>query len=290
MSSAHAHGSGSHGHRHHLHAATADGRDPTRTKTVRDTYAQRLRGPFGRINAKIRKGIVAEDRLDLQAAEVTADISPLPSQFPEREDQQVETFNAWLERQQDQEVLTVIGKDRNRFLDAGYERGLRQAETLLRDAGVKVVDEPIEATLRRPVHRDTLELLYTRDYSDLEGITAEVSKQANRTLAQGLAQGLSSSDIANNLTDRIDAIGKTRSTTLARTSVIDAHASATLNRYEEMGVDSVTGKAELMTAGDRRVCAQCQSLEGTVYTVKEARGVIPVHARCRCAWVPVVGS
>jgi SPP1 gp7 family putative phage head morphogenesis protein len=45
---------------------------------------------------------------------------------------------------------------------------------------------------------------------------------------------------------------------------------------------------ELVTAGDLRVCPMCQGLNGKVYTIKEARGLIPVHPQCRCAWVPVM--
>jgi hypothetical protein len=78
---------------------------------------------------------------------------------------------------------------------------------------------------------------------------------------------------------------------MARTSVIDAHAAATLSRYgEHDAVEGVTVQAEHVTAGDARVCPECAALEGQVYTLQKARGVIAVHPRCRCAFLPVGGS
>jgi SPP1 gp7 family putative phage head morphogenesis protein len=225
--------------------------------------------------------------------------TPLPSQFPERRDRQIETFEAWLERQLDNDVLEAIGPNDNRFVRAGYQRGLVHATAAARREGIAVGEQDVVATIERPIHRDTLELLYTRDYSDLEGITQAVSAQANRALVEGFQRGESPTDIARRLTDRIDSIGKTRATTLARTSVIDAHASATLNRYEELGVEGITIRAEWQTAGDSRVCPICQALEGRTWTIEEAKSETvdvaghsdvpvkpPAHPRCRCAIIP----
>ena len=39
-------------------------------------------------------------------------------------------------------------------------------------------------------------------------------------------------------------------------------------------------QAEWSTAGDDRVCPECASLEGKVYTLDEIEGLIPVHPNC----------
>jgi SPP1 gp7 family putative phage head morphogenesis protein len=276
--------------------------DPTRTVTLRDRYAARLRGRFGAINTEIRAGVRDRDVFGLQnSGEALA--SPLPSRFPERQDRQIETFDAWLQRQMDAEVLTAISSDENQFVRSGYEAGLRHADTAARADGVDVPDGDVFATIERPIHRDELQLAYTRDYSELEGITQAVSQQSTRTLAEGLAAGEGPRDIARRLTDRVDAIGKTRATALARTSVIDTFNSAALARYEELGIDGVTVQAEWKTAGDNRVCDICQSLEGRTWSIEEARSETvdvaghsdipvkpPAHPRCRCAIIPSRGT
>lgn len=276
----------------HLHAQEGS-TDPTRTKTVRRTYGQRLRGGFARINTAIRRDVRDRDVFGLDrsgAASLSGQVDPLPSMFDRRQDRQIETFEAWLQRMQRDEVLSVVGRDENRFIATAYDRGIKHANGSLRRAGIDPDSTSTTAIARRPVHRDTLQTIYTRDYSDLENITQEVSTQANRELAEGFAVGEGPDDIARRLTERVDAIGKARATTLARTSVIDAHAAATLNRYAEHNVAGVAVQAELRTAGDSRVCAECRALGGTVYSIDEARSIIPVHANCRCAWLPVTSS
>jgi SPP1 gp7 family putative phage head morphogenesis protein len=282
-------------HRHRLTAATTGGRDPTRTKTVRRTYAQRLRGGFADINTEVRRGVRERDVFGLEQGETegetTAAVNPIPSMFNRRQDRQIETFEDWLDRMQEENVLDVIGRNENRFIESGYERGLKHANGSLRRAGITPDETDVGVVIRRPVHRDTLQTIYTRDFSDLENITGEVSTQVTREITEGFAAGEGPADIARRITDRVDRIGKTRATVMARTSVIDAHAAATLNRYEEHdAVEGVTVQAEHVTAGDTRVCPECAALEGQVYTLQEARGVIPVHPRCRCAFRPIGNS
>lgn len=286
--------------------------DPTRTTTLRRRYAQRLRGRFAAINTEIRAGVRDRDvfglRDDRRTRRETLEPTPLPSQFPERRDRQLETFDRWLDRQLENEVLAAVGPNNNQFVRTAYARGLSHAESAARQAGHNVpAGGGVESVINRPIHRDELQLIYTRDYSELEGITTAVSQQSNRVLAEGLRSGAGPKQIARDLTDRVDKIGKTRATVLARTSIIDTFNAASLNRYEEMNVEGVSIEAEWQTAGDSRVCPICQALEGRTWTIQEARetrldlsGQVPddvsgasdvpvkppAHPRCRCALIP----
>jgi SPP1 gp7 family putative phage head morphogenesis protein len=269
-------------------STTSRSTDPTRTQTLRRKYASRLRAEFGDINTQIRAGIADRDVLGLRNEALAA---PLPSQFPRRQDRQIETFSAWLDRQLEQGPLETISRGENTYVRSAYSRGYEQAATELRKRGVDVSETDLGETFNRGVRRETLQTIYTRDYSDLEGITAEVSKQSTRALTNGLVEGQNPRTIARSITDRVDKIGKTRATALARTSVIDAYAAGSLDRYERLGVSEVTGNAEVatwLTAGDARVCPECRALGGNTYTLDEARGKIPQHVRCRCTWLPVV--
>ena len=64
--------------------------------------------------------------------------------------------------------------------------------------------------------------------------------------------------------------------------------SAANDAYEEAGIKGVKAKVEWVTAGDDRVCEECAGLEAEVFTLDQARGLIPLHPNCRCAWIPVV--
>lgn len=235
----------------------------------------------------------------------------IPFQFPADVDDSVkiERFMSWLRTQLENDVLTVIQRNNNTYIRSAYGRGLDHAASALREAGVDVTEPELQAAFNLPIHQESLQLLFTRNYAALEGITDEVAKQIADELTTGFSQGLGPREMARNITDRVDKIGKTRATTLARTEVINAHSQATLNRYERMGVDGVTVQAEFTTAGDNRVCPLCASLEGRTFTIEEARSETfryeadddeppslsgtynvrpPIHPNCRCAWLPVV--
>jgi SPP1 gp7 family putative phage head morphogenesis protein len=272
--------------------------DPTRTRTLRRKYAQRLRGRFADINTVIREAVKERDlfRLDADTEALEVPMLPVRDFRFTSDDEKVTAFREWLDEAQEQEVLSVISRNNNEFVRAAYGRGIKHANARLREEGVEVSDETLQEIFRQPVHREKLQLLYTRSFTALEGITDDVGKEISRVLTQGLAEGVGPDEMSRRLTDRVDKIGKTRATTLARTEVINAHADATLTRYERMGIEEVTGDAEaeekddveFQTAGDSRVCPICQSLEGRTFSTEEARGIIPVHPRCRCAWLPVV--
>lgn len=69
-------------------------------------------------------------------------------------------------------------------------------------------------------------------------------------------------------------------------NTIHAHSEGQLDAFEELGVKELGVKAEWSTAGDDRVCVECASMEGKVFSMEEARGLIPLHVACRCAWIP----
>ena len=108
-----------------------------------------------------------------------------------------------------------------------------------------------------------------------------------RILAEGISAGLGAEDLAAQLTDQVD-ISLSRAETIARTEIINAHAEASLDAYEDFGVEGVQAQVEFATAEDEKVCPQCQDLSGQIYALDVARGMIPVHPNCRCAWIPVL--
>lgn len=213
----------------------------------------------------------------------------------------MQAFSSWLEEAEQGGIIEVTrGADgtplerggwQETYVNRSYRKGIRQADQRLAQEGVDVPDDPnLGRIVQVPIHRRKLELLFTRNFTELEGITEASAQQMRRELAEGLAQGENPRKVATRLNDRVDNVGVHRSRLLARTEIIRAHAESTLTRYEQFGIEGVAGKAELATAGDSRVCAICAGLEGQVFSVEEARGVIPLHPQCRCTWIPVVDT
>lgn len=73
-----------------------------------------------------------------------------------------------------------------------------------------------------------------------------------------------------------------RMETIARTETARAQNIGYVQGLEQVGVE----EAQFQISPS--ACEECIALDGTIYPVKEAAGIIPVHPRCRCAMLPVI--
>jgi SPP1 gp7 family putative phage head morphogenesis protein len=82
--------------------------------------------------------------------------------------------------------------------------------------------------------------------------------------------------------------GRRRAEILARTETIRAHHLANIQEYRRWKIFDVKVLAEFLTAGDARVCPQCATLHGSIWTLDEIETMIPVHPQCRCIAIPFI--
>jgi SPP1 gp7 family putative phage head morphogenesis protein len=284
--------------------------DPTGTTTLRRRYSERLRGAWEPIKTEVRAGVRDRDVFGLEADALADEIPPY--RFTS-DDAKVDAFIQWLRRQIQNGPLEVVSRDDNSFIRSAYRRGLTHADRELNDAGlsVRVTGEGISVpeVFNQGVHRSQLQRLFTRNFENLEGIGADVADAVREELTEGLARGENPRKTARFINDRVDAVGRYRSTVLARTELINSHATASLNRYEQQGASGVTVRSEWLATDDRRTCPICETLDGNVYTIEQARTATftyesaddeppslggeypvrpPAHPSCRCALAPVV--
>ena len=207
----------------------------------------------------------------------------------------VREFEAWL-RQQFR--LDVLGTDEEAlwraYVEDGYRRGAGRAfddvnrsrrfapgEGAFYDGSRR---EFLRSTFAQPVSVERVKLLAGRVFTDLRGITDAAATVMTRTLADGLVRGLSPREVARELVRGLDSVGLNRALTLARTEIIRAHAEGQLDGLESLGIEEVGVSVEWTTAGNP--CPLCAPLKGMVLKISEARGMLPRHPNCRCAWRP----
>ena len=212
-------------------------------------------------------------------------------------DKKLTAFNKWFQQRVKDSVLDVdtTGKPwLAKYVESSYKTGALRAYTDAHpELGIESPDfyrgskeQFLKSAFGAPERVSKLKLLYTRTFEELKGITAVMSQQVSKQLAQGIADGKNPLDIARGMSKTIDGISKSRARTIARTEMIYAHAEGQLDAFEDLGVDELDIMAEWNTAGDDRVCDECQPLEGVLLSVDEARGLLPRHPNCRCAWIP----
>lgn len=265
--------------------------DPTKTTTLRQRFEGEAAKRFRRVKGKINRELVERDGFGLRTNAGRFD-------FPRTPDKTA-AFMDWLREQVALDVLdmrqgqSVQSAADNAwssvYIRSAYQRGMAHSASELRAQGADVAASWVTDAFTRPFHVDRVGLIYTRAYDELRGVTAEMDRQISRTLADTMARGAGAREIAAAINNRVDNIGITRARLLARTETIRAHAEASLNSYAEAGLMEIDVRAEFQTARDDQVCPICRDLaEGGPYSIDAARGMIPAHPNCRCAWVPRV--
>jgi SPP1 gp7 family putative phage head morphogenesis protein len=294
--------------------------DPTRTTSLRNAFARDMNRRFNELVAVVKETVNVRDCFGLKEGVITFQMTPSGARafaFP-RSAEKVEAFMKWLQEQVDKGILSVTQYQQiglavesawtNMYISDSYKRGIMRARYELKKAGLTVpsVDETggIDLSMSTPFHLDRLGLLFTRVFSDLRGVTAAMDMQISRILAQGIADGDGAALLARKLVavingDGVDRLGLTdtlgrfipaqrRAMLIARTEIIRAFHQATIQEYRNWAIEGVYVQAEWMTAGDDRVCEQCASMQGKIFTLDEIEPMIPAHPQCRCIALPYI--
>jgi hypothetical protein len=203
--------------------------DPTKTNVLRATFVRDMDRRFNKIKKMIVEAVVTNDCFGLNPKIQANDSLPKKAfQFSTNPDK-VDKFMNWLNRQTEQELLTVQFRSQlgqasqapwtNMYISDSYKRGIDRAAYEAKKgkvSGAKTVAERggIEAVMGTPIHMDRLGMLYTRTFTELKGITAAMDSQISKVLAQGIADGDAPSTIARKLTKTIggglDLVTKTK--------------------------------------------------------------------------------
>lgn len=283
--------------------------DPSRSLSLRNAFARAMRIRFTEFVRILVLSIQDDDVFGLST-------NRRPGQsafnFPRSADK-ISAFMNWIDAQVQESILDVTQVDQvhagvnkawtNKFIQDSYKKGILRARTQMRGVAPSIATTGgIEASLLNFSHVDRIGTLYTRTFNELKGVTHAMIQLISRVVTQGVSDQISPKALILKINEIVfgqksqvvtNAKGGglsivERAEITARTEIIRAYAEAQLTEFESWGIEGVTAKAELITAGDERVCSRCASLERQVISIEEARGVIPVHPLCRCIWVPFI--
>jgi SPP1 gp7 family putative phage head morphogenesis protein len=172
------------------------------------------------------------------------------------------------------------------FIRAAYTKGAGSALRMISKADPGVKELTLQSLLNVPFHRERLAQLFDRNFTELKGFTSSMSTRIQRAIADGLTAGDNPRSLGKRISDSMK-LDRSRATTIVRTEIIRTNAEAQLNTFERFGVKGVQLEAEWITAEDDRVCPDCEDMNNKVFSIEEARGLIPLHPNCRCNWLPV---
>lgn len=218
---------------------------------------------------------------------------------PER----IEEFRKWLATQVQDEILGDTNSNEaawwDKFIAEGYRQGAGRAFDDTKKpyargyakAGGGVSDfykgtkyQFLQSSFAQPETVEKVQLLASRVFTELKGVTDTMSQKITRDLTEGLSRGDNPYTIAKQLASGVDSVGEVRARAIARTEIVRAHNEGQLDALEGLGVEEVGVMVEWSTA--MNACKLCTPLEGVTITLKEARGMLPRHVNCRCSWIP----
>jgi SPP1 gp7 family putative phage head morphogenesis protein len=209
----------------------------------------------------------------------------------------IKEFNKWLDQRINERLLQAYENNEPWIMDyvaEAYDKGYARAYDQVNAYGV-VKKSPTVAgdkqgfvgrSLGSPERVDKLQILATRAFESMKGVSQQAKSSLNRILTDGMANGSTTQTIAKQIKEELN-MDLAKANRIARTEITHAHAEAQLESFEALNVDEVSVEAEWLTA--EGACQACEGMarEGP-YPVSEAHGLIPYHPNCRCAWIPSI--
>lgn len=178
--------------------------------------------------------------------------------------------------------------------------GITNAITLInRVAKIKETKEKIDITevveyANSPRFAVDAQEYIRSNYDTFLKETAQISKNIDShtsaliydELYKGVENLESMHDLAVRIADVFDGCTQNRALTIARTETMRSFNNSTIDAYKTAQIE----QAQLLITNDERTCDECSSLSGLVLPVDESRGYLPIHPKCRCTWIAVIGK
>lgn len=294
--------------------------DPTRTLTLRRSFTARTNGAFRRLINVVSNLVVTEDAFGLNKGAAKAiggipgrvaslpinnELSLLPTTNKrwayKTNEEAADEFEKWLKQQVRKELLSEAEALRwRRYIARGFEKGANRALVEVsrgegKGAKAKRFIDPTrsldfaegqrEAFLRTTLQKSTavekLRLLQSSALSEVRGLTDTMLVQGRRIVVDSLVRNLSPRETAARLA-KVLKVSQGRARTIANTELVRAHAEGQLEAMEALGVERVGVAVEWSSLAS--ACPLCKPLDGVVLKTAEAKGMLPRHPNCRCAW------
>ncbi len=256
-------------------------KDPTLTLTARGKAIREVNSRFNKIKYAITHELVTN-----QALGPNGRFNYL------RDAEKVTGFVAWLNTEIEANILTGASA-KEHWLNTYISRSYYRAALKTRAPFVKKFDLPANTIFESEAHIQRSELIFTRVYSGLKGVTQTMESQISRVLSDGILKGDGAKVIARNLNYRVDKIGKVRARLIARTEIVNAHNVSSIT--EAQNLEDAIGqevKMQWQTAIDGRERDSHKARHKKIYTRKQALGLIG-EPNCRCsvsAWIKEFGK
>lgn len=266
--------------------------DPSRTRLFRSAFRRDLFAGLDEVRRKCYEFVVENDELGM---------GPRPTVNARRyafmdDDRKAEEFRRLVAEQLREHFLekveggTITPRAAAYILKA-YEAAVgRSFKESNRDLSVRAPESfPIrQSDFARLVRRDPqtaarFRSLIARADEDAKAIAATLEARALSVAAEALASGASPKQLYARVNREVIALGRQRSELFVHQTMVRAAAEGQLDAFAALGKTEVSIWAEWVRMAN--ACPLCvKASKRGPYKIEKARGLIPLHVRCRCSW------
>ncbi len=270
--------------------------NPTRTRGIEKAWLREVNRRFREFRQSVISELVSANRvgvITVNAFEIDAEQLRAYMAFFQNEIDQI-LLGTWQEKYQRRAYQLAIDRAMAALRSQGFSTTLTEIDfiagaglgsfTAIPSLGFSAIDLAL-----LPIHRETLEFLFTRSFESLEGLTATMARDVRTILFNGVEQGKGITELIRQIDERIK-VGRSRASLIARTETIQAYQRGTINQTQLASefLDEPIG-LRWLTVRDGKVRHLHARWHGTVTDEDTARRRISISPfNCRCGLAPVI--
>lgn len=272
--------------------------DPSRTVTLRRQLLKEVDVIFAGLRDALWSFLVTRNELALDLS-VDPKLIGNTKHLLATDNEKIDAFRAWFEKSTQGlgsvGTKTPINPFWKKFVERSYTQGAERAFAEVKKIVPVTKGEVSKLNASKAsfmeqfntkTGKDKVQVLSGRVFSEIKGMTADMNKKMTVALTENMVKGKSPTAIANILSDVLN-VSKNRARTIVRTEIVRAQAEGQLDALEELGVTEVAIAVEWLCMAN--ACKLCTSMKTVTLTITQARGAIPRHPNCQCAFkiVPI---
>ena len=257
-------------------------KDPTKTLMIRNRASKEIDRRFSKIRKFVRDSMFTGKLITNQVLERKYEFL--------RDSEKIAEFNRDLELLINKEILDIADgtiQPKNFWLNIrmgeAYSNGARKTRAMAERGIASLVGLPSYSPLTNPVHLERAELIYTRVFNDMKGVTDTMRSQMSRVLSEGMLRGEGVKKVAKDMIGRVDSIGIVRAKLIARTEIVESHNQASILEgsllAKETGIEE---KYIWIGADDGRERPTHIARNNNIYSKEEVLSMIG-EPNCRCS-------
>lgn len=183
----------------------------------------------------------------------------------------------------------------DKCMPSHYNSGYSQTDDLIQ-LGKEVegrLSEPVKEIKYNQYDEDSVEFIKKHAMEQAKGYSDGKIAQIRSTVSDLMLKGRANKATVRDAVQKILDVDKSKAEDIARTELSRAYNYGVLHRLTEFAEQNPGQNVQKYWHGfaySPQTCSYCRPRIGNIYDLDDDSEVLPAHVRCRCVWLPIIGS